>query len=248
MFTSNLDPVFFSIGSFEIRYYSLVYLLAFILAFFVVNHFRKKGMLEITKDQTYDLIFYILVGVIVGARFFHVFIFNPDYYVTNPSEILAIWHGGVSYHGGLLGALLAAWLFSKKHKVSLAKIADIVVLPTVLMLAFGRIANFMNAELLGKVTTSSWCVNFSGHEGCRHPTQLYAAAYRFLIFGYLLFIKNKKPGFLFWNYILLEGVGRFIVDFYREDTTLAALTGGQWLSIAMIGIAIYVLIKKYKKA
>ena len=172
---------------------------------------------------------------------------NTSYYFSNPSEILAIWHGGVSYHGGLIGAGLVSYWYSKKKNISLAKLADIIVLPAALILAFGRIANFFNAELIGKPSNVSWCVNFPGYESCRHPTQLYSALYRFVIFGYLLFIKGKKPGFLFWSYLLLESIGRLIVDFFRVDLTLASLTGGQWFSIVIIIVSSYVLIKNYYK-
>lgn len=244
MINSNLSPILFSIGNFEIRYYSLIFILGFLLALWYL--LKKQKELNLSKDEVYDLIFYLILGVIISARFFHVFVFNPSYYFSNPSEILKIWHGGVSYHGGLIGAALVSYWYSKKKNISLAKLADIIVLPTALILAFGRIANFFNAELIGKTSNLPWCVNFPGYESCRHPTQLYSAIYRFAIFGYLLFIKNSKPGFLFWNYLLLESIGRLIVDFFRVDLTIANLTGGQWFSIAIIIISGYVLIKKYR--
>jgi len=176
-------------------------------------------------------------------------LWEPKFYFSNPSEIIKIWHGGMSFHGGLIGAVIVTYLFCKKKKIEFGVLADVLTLPGVLALAFGRIANFINAELIGTVTNVNWCVNYPDVEGCRHPSQVYAAGYRFLLFFYLLVINKQlfKPGFLFWNFIFFESIGRFIVDFYREDKLYFNLSIGQWSSIVLIIISLIVFVKIYKE-
>ncbi len=252
MYIHNLDPVLFSIGPLEIRYYGLVYVIGFIIALLVLDHYRKKGELKITKNQMWDFVFWMIIGVVVGARLFEVFVWNPGYYLQNPFDIIAVWKGGMSLHGGIIGVLLVGYLYCKKHKLNLAKLVDILVIPAVLILGLGRIANFINGELWGTITNLPWCVVFKGADGCRHPVQIYGALGRFGLFFLLLFmmpikIKRKwKDGLLFWLFILLMGVGRFVIDFLREDTRYFYLNTGQYLSLIMVIVAIFVLIRYYK--
>ena len=243
MYLHDLNPVLVSLGFLQIRYYSLVYIAGFLLVLWLL--LRKREQLSLSKDDCYDLLVYLILGTILGARLFEVVFWEPVYYFHNPLEIVALWHGGMSYHGGLVGVMVAAWLFCKKKKIEFWKLADIIIVPTALMLAFGRIANFINGELVGRVADVGWCVVFPGYSGCRHPQQLYAAGYRFLIFFGLLFVSKikKKPGLVFFSYLLMEGIGRFIVDFFREDVLYFGLSLGQWFSIAMILIGGYWLLK-----
>ncbi|MBR9691612.1 prolipoprotein diacylglyceryl transferase, partial [Candidatus Woesearchaeota archaeon] len=216
---------------------------------YVLN--KKKQELKLTKKDVESFILYIILGVILGARLFEVLIWNPVYYFSNPLEIFAVWKGGLSLHGGLAGAALVLYFFCKKYNIKFLKLADILVLPGLFALAVGRIANFINAELVGTVTNAGWCVKFPGYEGCRHPVQLYASAGRFILLGYLAALKNIKKfkdGFLFWNFILFMGIGRFITDFLRDDPRVLGLSMGQYLSIVMVIVAGYVLIKYYKKS
>ena len=147
-----------------------------------------------------------------------------------------------------MGAALATYWFCKKHKLSFFKVADILTIPAILALAFGRIANFINGELWGTITDASWCVQFKGAQGCRHPVQLYGALGRFSLFGTLFLLSKKKlkDGFIFWSFVLLIGIGRFAVDFFREDARLIGLSAGQYLSIVMVIVAGYILFSKYK--
>ena len=248
MYLHQLDPVLVSLGFLQIRYYSLVYLAGFLLTLWMM--LRKRESLGLQKDDCYDLLVYLILGTILGARLFEVVFWEPGYYFSHPLKIIAIWEGGMSYHGGLVGVMIAAWLFCKKKKVDVWKLADIIIVPAALMLAFGRIANFINGELVGRITTASWCVVFSGYEGCRHPQQLYAAAYRFLIFFGLLGVQKlrKKQGFVFWSYVLLEGVGRFVVDFFREDVLYLGLSLGQWISLGMIVVGGWWIWRTYFKS
>jgi len=247
MYTHNIDPTLLNLGPLEIRYYGLVYVLGFIIAFFVLDHYRKKGELKITKDDLYNLVIYIIIGVVLGARLFEVFVWNPVYYFHNPLKIIAFWEGGMSFHGGLIGILIVGYLFCRAKNIRLAKLADLLTIPAIFILALGRIANFINGELWGTVTNVPWCVKFSGADGCRHPAQLYGAGKRFLILFFLLFVNRKKhkDGFIFWMFIFLFGVGRFLLDFYRDNQRLFGLSMGQYLSLIMAVGGIIILVKYY---
>jgi phosphatidylglycerol:prolipoprotein diacylglycerol transferase len=249
MFINNLDPTLLSIGPFEIRYYGIVYVIGFLLVYYILNLYRKKGKLDLTSDDIDNYILYLMIGVILGARLVHMFFTDPGYYLSNPINMLKIWEGGVAFHGGLLGAIIVSYYFAKKKNIPFLKLADIIVLPAAFVLALGRIANFINGELYGTITNVSWCVKFQAADGCRHPSQLYAALKRFIIFGiiYALSRKEHKDGFLFWTFIVLIAIGRLIVDLYRETFRIIGLSVGQWFSVIMIAIGIYVLVKYYRK-
>ena len=138
MFIHNLNPVLLSVGPFEIRYYGLFYVLGFVMAYFIINHLAKKRELSLSKDDVADYLLYIIIGVILGARIFHIVVYNLPYYMANPFEIIAIWHGGLAFHGGLIGAVIGAWLFCKRKKIDFYEMADITVIPLALGLALGR--------------------------------------------------------------------------------------------------------------
>ena len=250
MWVHNIDPVLFRIGFLEIRYYGLIYLLGILLGFLVLNYYRKKGKIELSKDELYDFVFWITAGVIVGARIFEIIFFEPGYYFSNPLKMFAIWEGGLSFHGGLVGALIAGYLFCKKKKIDFWKAADILAAPAVLALAFGRIANFINGELWGTVSNARWCVVFPrAGDACRHPWQIYAAAKRFLVFGFLVWLNRRawSKGFIFWNFVFFDGLGRFLLDFWREEAVYLGLTMGQWLSVVMVVVALYFFKKNHKE-
>ena len=243
MFEHNLSPFIFQINGFGIRWYSLVYIFGFLLSIY----FLKKHKDILKDEEIYDFVTYLILGVVLGARLFEVLIWEPGYYFSNFFEIFKIWHGGMSFHGGLIGAVIVTYWFSRKKKIEFGVLADVLTLPGVLALAFGRIANFINAELIGTITNVNWCVNYQNVENCRHPSQIYAASYRFLLFFYLIYLKSFKPGFIFWNFVFLESIGRFIVDFYREDILYFNLSIGQWSSVVLVIISLFVLIKNYKE-
>ncbi len=250
MWLHNLDPTLFSLGPLEIRWYGLVYALGFLFTAWWLK--KNKEKLGLKKDDNWDLVFYALIAGIAGARLFEIF-WEPIYYLGNPLNILKIWQGGMSFHGGFVGGTIGIWWFCKKKNLSFAKVADLISLPFMLALAFGRIANFINGELWGRVSNSSWCVNFKntgGGDVCRHPSTLYAAGKRFLILGWLYFLSlknNFKPGFIIWNFVFWEGLGRIIVDFYRfEKTYYLGFTMGQLLSLLMVLVALYAFWRYYR--
>ena len=247
MFIHNINPTLLKLGPLEIRFYGLVFAIGFLAAYWVLNNYRKKGDLNISKDDLDNYIIYLILGVVLGARLFHL-AWDINYYIANPLQIFAIWQGGLAFHGGLVGILIVTYYFCKKKNLSFWKVADILVLPATLFLAFGRIANFINGELWGTITNVPWCFQFKGAEGCRHPSQIYGALKRFIIFTILIVLKKKdkyKDGFIFWMFILLMGLGRTILDYFREDTRLLTLSFGQYQSLAMFIVAAFVLIKYY---
>lgn len=253
MWIHNINPILLKLGPLEIRYYGLIYVLGFFLALAWLFYLRKRDKIQLAKDELLDFTFYALLGVLVGSRLFMVF-WEPGIYLKHPLELLKIWQGGMSFHGGLVGIIAASWLYCRKKKLNFWRMADILALPAMLALALGRVANFINGELVGRVWPGSWCVVFPQYdEQCRHPSILYAAAYRLIIFGELLWLSlqkgilNFKEGFIFWNFIFLEGTGRFIVDFWREDVLYLGLSLGQWFSLVMILAALIVFIKFYKE-
>ncbi|MBI4453915.1 prolipoprotein diacylglyceryl transferase [Candidatus Woesearchaeota archaeon] len=255
MLPFNFNPILATIGPFEIRYYGLVYVFGFLLVYFLLWHAIKKGKINLNTEELGTFILYLMLGVIIGSRAFEVLFWEPAYYFAHPLDIFAVWKGGMAFHGGLIGAVLATWLFCRKEsiksKITLAELADLLVIPAAFALALGRIANFVNGELVGTITNVPWCFNFPNYDGCRHPSQLYGALKRFIIVGILISInlvkKTYKPGFLFWWFIGLMGIGRFILDFYREDVRYLGLSLGQYLGVGMLLLTIIVFIIYYKK-
>src|SRR3989344_3025398 len=217
MFIHNLDPIIFSIGPIAIRWYGLAYLLGFLFVWYTLS--KNKEELKLTKQQVSDLAFWLMMGVIIGSRLYSVFIWNPSHY-----------------------------LYCKKHKLRILHVADVIAIPVVFALALGRIANFINGELYGPITDLPWCVQFPDAEGCRHPYQIYAAIKRFAVVGILVLLKQSshKEGFIFFTTVLLLGIGRFTLDFLREDVLYAGLSTGQWSSIAMVAVALYFFARKGK--
>ncbi len=249
MINWNFNPEIFSLFGLSVRYYGLIYAIGFLITFFYLNYLRKKNKLELSKEQIYDLIFYAIIGVVLGARIFEVLFWNPSYYFNNLLEIFAVWNGGMSFHGGLIGGLVAGYIFSKKNKISLLKIADAVTIPVIFGLALGRIGNFLNSELYGTITNVSWCVNFQDVQGCRHPYQLYESLKNFIVFFILSFDKkDHKQGYSFLLGVSLLNIGRFILDFWKDDLHYLGLTIGQYLSLMFIVIIIYMLLKYYRKS
>lgn len=264
MWVNNFNPIIvgktglipLDITPLEIRWYGVVYVLGFFLSIWWLNYLHQQGKLKLNRTEIWDLGFYALLGILIGSRLFEVF-WEPAYYLSNPLNFLKFWQGGMSFHGGFVGIITACWLYCRKKKINFWEIADAFSVPTIFALALGRIANFINGELVGKVWESarenSWCVIFPNYdELCRHPQVLYSAGERFLVFFWLFWLSfrkkyNFKPGFIFWNFVLWEGLGRFLIDFYREDILYFSLTVGQWFSAVMVVVAGFLLWKKYQE-
>ena len=181
MFINNLSPIAFQIYSFEIRWYSLAYILGIILGWF----YCKKRLIKDEKIYNLfdDYITYLIIGIILGGRLGYVLFYNLNYYLENPIEIIMIWNGGMSFHGGLIGVIISTIIFCRKNKTDAYVFLDLISLVAPIGLFFGRIANFINSELYGKATNVFWSVKFINIDNIsRHPSQIYEAFLRVLYF------------------------------------------------------------------
>ena len=247
-FVHNINPVILSLGPLEVRWYGLMYVIGFFLVYFFLRRQVRKGLLKISEKQLDDFLLVLVVGMLVGSRLFAVFVYNPGYYLAHPLEVPAFWKGGLSFHGALLGLVVAGWLWCRKNKVSLLRMADFVVIPGSLAQVFGRIGNFINGELFGKVTSLPWSVQFPGVAGFRHPTQLYEALYNLIIFFVLFFYSKRMPrtGKVFALFLVLYAVFRILVEFIKDMPLFGPLTMGQWLSLPVLVLGLWMLFRNNK--
>ncbi len=249
MFTLNINPIIFHIGVIQLTYYSLVYILGFLTLLFVLLKASKDKEIPLSKEQVYNYVILLFISILIGARIFHFVFWDLDYFSVHLNELLSIWNGGLSFHGGLAGAIVFSLFYCKKNKINFLRLADVIILPAALFLVLGRIANLINAEILGKTTTSSICINFPDIQGCRYPIQLYSAIGRFALLFFLLKIKSNKykEGFIFYLFLFFISLGRFLLDFLRDDVSYLYLSAGQWLSLILLFITIFILLKHYIK-
>jgi len=235
MFTLNIDPVLFKLGFLEIRYYGLIYLIGVLLTYYYLK--RKKVLDENELDR---FMLYLTVGMFLGARLFGIASQDPFVLFKDPLEFFMIWHGGMSFFGGFFGGLIGSYIVLRKR---IFYIGDYVVVPVSFILIFGRLANFVNQELVGRLTNVNWCFNFSTAVGCRHPYQLYAAFGHLLLFGFVFWLsrRNYRRGEVFWSFVAGYGLIRFVTDFFRENPTVLGLTGWQWISILFFIVGAFYL-------
>lgn len=253
-----LNPVAFSIGPLQVRWYALAYLLAFLLGALVMWSRIKHWKLHIPVEDLLLAVCVTALGIMLGARLGYCLFYGNGYYVAHPLEILAFSQGGMSFHGGLAGAFIAGFIICKWLHLSFFTMADLAAIVAPLGLFFGRCANFVNGELWGKPTDLPWGVFFAGAGGVsRHPSQLYEAFLEGLVLFIVLFaLSHKVPArpkgtFLGW-FLVLYGIFRIFVEFVRvPDVQLGYLIGGatmgQLLSIPLVVAGIAVLIISYKK-
>jgi len=221
----------------------------------MIYNLSKHTKRHLTKDETAELIIYMLVPTIICARIFYVVVYNFAYYLSNPVEILMLWKGGLSFHGGFIGAIIGGYFFCRKKKIRFYQLADIAVIPLSLALFFGRIGNFLNQELYGRVTSVPWAVKFRNAEGFRHPSQLYEAIKNIVIFFVLLslYLKKKlKEGAVFWLFVTSYSFLRFFIEFFREPDPqlgyiLLGLTMGQVICIIMFIVGAIFLVNIFKR-
>lgn len=253
----NIDPVILRLGPLQFRWYGLMYLLGFTAAYFVIKAKAAARGVAITTDQLYDLIAYGAVGVILGGRLGYTLFYNLPYYLEHPAKIVAVWEGGMSFHGGLLGTILALWLFCRRQGFPVYTIADLVAVAVPIGLGLGRIGNFINGELFGRPTDVSWCMVFpGGGPECRHPSQLYEAGLEGGLLFVLVWIVSRvqtPPGTVFWSFITGYGLCRLVVEFFREpDLHLGFVLGpfsmGQVLSAPMVLLGAIMLAWGYRKS
>lgn len=239
----NIDPIIFSIGPLAVRWYGLMYLLGFVCAYLVISRFSARRGLELSKEQLSDMLFYAVIGVVLGGRIGYTLFYNSSYFLSHPLEIFYIWEGGMSFHGGLLGVAAALLLFCRRRQFSPLIVGDVVAAAAPIGLGLGRVGNFINGELWGRVTDLPWAVVFpAAGPDPRHPSQLYEAILEGpLLFCFLWYLhwRGARAGVPFFSFFLLYGLFRFLVEFVRQpDAHLgflwAGATMGQLLSVPMI--------------
>lgn len=243
----NLSPIAFSLGNIEVRWYGIMYLLTFAIAYVLILYFSKERKLKFSNDFVSDIILTALIGVVLGGRLGYILFYNLSYYLSNPGDIIKVWQGGMSFHGGMIGVIIGLIILSKMKKIPFYNITDTIVPIIPIGIVLVRIGNFINAELYGRITTSKFCYYFPTDPGnCRYPSPLIQAFLEgFCVFLILFFLRKniKTPGLLSWLFILLYGAFRFIGEFFREpDPQIGFLPGhlteGQYFSILMIIVAI----------
>ncbi|WP_447971883.1 prolipoprotein diacylglyceryl transferase [Nitrospira sp. M1] len=250
----EIDPVFFRLGPLAFRWYGLMYLLGLGAAYFLIKSRAASKNLALSPEQLSDLIVYAAFGVFLGGRLGYILFYNPAFYLENPLKIFAVWEGGMSFHGGLVGTCAALWIFSRRLGFPLLSIADLAAGAVPIGLGFGRLGNFINGELYGRATDVSWCMVFpQGGPECRHPSQLYEA----LLEGFLLFLiltviqrRHTPPGTIFWSFLIGYGFARFFIEQFRQPDShigflFNTLTMGQLLCLPMILIGTTMLLRGY---
>ena len=252
---ASIDPVIFQIGSFRLQYYGLMYIVAFGITYFLVWYrIRHEDRFEVSSDQLKDIMTYIILGLIIGARLGYVVFYNLPYYLKHPLEIILPFSfangfhftgiSGMSYHGGLIGVIFAGWLYVRKSKLSPWEVIDLFVPAAPLGYTFGRLGNFINGELYGRVTESPIGMYFplAPTKELRHPSQLYEGFFEgIFLFAVLWSIRKMKlpRGSMIALYLIGYGLVRFIIEFFREPDdhlgfVLLSFSMGQVLCAVMI--------------
>ena len=253
----NFDPTFIDFGVIQIRWYSLAYILGILIGWWYGKFLIKKQIVGNNQLDYFkkfdDLIGYIILGIIVGGRIGYIVFYNPIFYLENPLEIIKLWNGGMSFHGGLLGVIFTIYFFSKKNNLNYNLYFDTISCVAPIGIFFGRVANFINGELYGLPTNKPWGVVFPKVDSLvRHPSQIYEAFLEgiilFLILNIALLKKNLKRGYISFLFLSLYGIFRIISEQFREpDDQIGYLFGnisiGSLLSILMIIFSILFLSK-----
>ena len=250
------DPVAFEIGPVAIRWYSLAYLVGLIAGWQYVHWLNQTPPHAMSEGEADDLLLWMTLGVILGGRLGYVIFYNPMQYLANPLQILTVWQGGMSFHGGLAGVLLAMWWFGRRRGIPFLALSDLAAAATPIGLFLGRLANFVNGELYGRVSDVPWAMAFPKRDGSftdpRHPSQLYEAALEGLVlFFVLLWLARftnarRRPGIVGGVFLGGYGLSRIIVEFFREpDAHIGYLGGvvtmGQLLSVPMVVFGVWLV-------
>ncbi len=262
MYIHNIDPVLFNFGIIEIRWYSLAYILGILIGWWlgkqiVLKKFNNQFS-HFKIEQFDDLITYLIISIILGGRIGYILFYNLNYYLLNPFDMLKLWEGGMSFHGALIGIILGTYIFSIKRKLSAFFLLDVIACVSPIGIFFGRIANFINGELIGKKSDIFWSVVFPKIDSfTRHPSQIYQALLEgfllFIIMNFILFQKNYKIGTCSFMFLIIYGCFRIFSEFFREpDTQVGYLfdfvSMGTVLSVLMISAGLIIFfIRNVKK-
>ncbi len=249
--TVHINPILVELGPFRLSWYGLMYVLGFAASYLLVLYQMKRKDFGVSKLEVQNLYFYLILGLVVGARLGYVLFYNLKMYLADPLEIIAIWHGGMSFHGGLIGVVIVGIVFCWKNKKSFWKVADLTIVTAPIGLGLGRIGNFINGELYGRVTRVPWGMIFPNvGPPARHPSQLYESGLEgALLFLILWFLKDRRlpTGSLLALFFFFYGAFRFLVEFFREPDVqvgfiLGPFTMGQVLCALMMAGGILLMI------
>lgn len=255
----NIDPVIIAIGPLAIRWYSLAYIAGVLSGWWLLGRVDRRAKRAVMTDALReDIVVYAIVGIILGGRIGYILFYNFSFFIENPMAMLRVWEGGMSFHGGLLGTIVAFALLSKKHKAPFVQVMDRIAIVTPIGLFFGRLANFINGELYGRVTDSPFGMVFPhGGDLPRHPSQLYEAGLEGLALGLVLWVVWRCRGLdaigrMSGMFLLGYGIARFMVEFAREpDAQLGLLAAhmsmGQWLCVPMIVYGGWLVVASVKR-
>jgi phosphatidylglycerol:prolipoprotein diacylglycerol transferase len=254
----DFDPVAIHLGPLAVRWYGLMYLIGFGLFFFLGRYrAQKQEWHGVNAKVIDDLLFWGVLGVVLGGRLGYVLFYKPDYYFTHPMEIFSVWQGGMSFHGGFLGVLVAIWLVARKHGLTFWGLCDFIAPLIPCGLAAGRLGNFINGELWGRVTDVPWGMVFRNAGPLpRHPSQLYQFALEGLVlFAFLWWYSARRRPSPAVSAMFLIGYGtlRFVAEFFREPDDFLGLLAlgfsmGQWLSLPMVAIGVALLLWSHRRS
>lgn len=256
----SIDPILFQVGPLAIRWYSLAYIGGLLFGWWYVLRLAQQTPDVASRKDIDDFLVWATLGVVLGGRFGYVLFYNFTYYVDNPLLALQVWKGGMSFHGGVLGVIVAGLIFVRRRGISALRFADLIACAAPVGLFFGRVANFINGELFGRVTDVPWAMVFPrGGPYPRHPSQLYEATLEGLVLFVVLFVvsRNEKfrrrPGLLTGIFLLGYSLARAFVELFRQPdahlgTLAAGLTMGQWLSIPMVLGGLYLILRSRKES
>lgn len=251
----QIDPVLVSFGPLAIRWYALAYIVGLLLGWRLVRVVVQRPGWKVKPAQIDDLLFHVTLGVILGGRLGYVLFYQPGYYLSHPLEILAVWRGGMSFHGGLVGVLAGCAVFARQHRLAFLELCDAIAVAAPLGLLFGRIANFINGELWGRTSDVAWAMVFPGAgPEPRHPSQLYEAFLEGLVLLVVMLWLARRPrepgstGFLAGVFLAGYAIARMFVELFREpDAFLGFLPGGltmgQVLSLPMLAVGLFLVIR-----
>lgn len=255
----NIDPVIVQLGVFAVRWYSLAYIAGLVLGWIYVKRLCQRDPVVCDVEAIDDFLVWATAGVVLGGRAGMVLFYQFDYYMAHPAKILAVWEGGMSFHGGFLGVVIAAVIFTRRRGIHPLRFGDLLGCAAPIGLFFGRIANFINGELWGRPADVPWAVIFpTGGPIPRHPSQIYESLLEGAVLFTVLFILSRnenirrRPGLLMGVFIAGYGTARSIAELFREpDGYIGFLafgtTWGQWLSLPMIAIGLYFIIRARRR-
>ncbi len=256
----NIDPIAIQLGPIAIRWYALAYIAGLLLGWRLLLRLAQLPQAPMTRIDADDFVTWAIVAVILGGRLGYVLFYNPAYFATHPVEILFLWRGGMSFHGGLLGIIIAEVWFCRQRKLPLLAVADMVAVAAPIGLFFGRIANFVNGELYGRITDVPWAMVFpNGGPAPRHPSQLYEAALEGVVLFIVLYWLYRrpnvraKPGLTAGAFLVGYGMIRPLIELVRQPDAHIGLLGlgttlGQWLSVPVLAFGLYLIVRAQRRA